>query len=128
VGATTEIEMLEKKERIDDAINAVRAAMRNGVIAGGGVLLNYYGADSNDDLIMTAFSAPMRTIAENAGIELGITMHTEQGLDARTGEFADMISVGIIDPVDIIINSIRSAVSIAKLVLLSDALVALPCS
>lgn len=127
VGATTEIEMLEKKERIDDAINAVRAAMRNGIIAGGGVLLNYYGADSGDDMIMTAFSAPMRTIAENAGIDLTATMHTERGFDARTGKIdADMVAVGIIDPVDITINSIRSAVSIARLVLLSDALVALP--
>jgi len=127
VGATTEIEMLEKKERIDDAINAVRAAMRNGVIAGGGVLLNYYGADSGDNMLMAAFSAPMRTIAENAGIDLSATMHTKKGLDARTGKLdADMVAVGIIDPVDITINSIESAVSIAKLVLLSDALVALP--
>lgn len=127
VGATTEIEMLEKKERIDDAINAVRAAMRNGYIAGGGILLNYYGMDSKDDLIMKAFSAPMRTIAENAGIDLPPTMHVERGLDARTGKLdADLVAVGIIDPVDITINSIRSAVSIAKLVLLSDALVALP--
>ena len=83
--------------------------------------------DSNDDMIMKAFSAPMRTIAENAGIELAPTMHVERGLDARTGKLdADLVAVGIIDPVDITINSIRSAISIAKLVLLSDALVALP--
>ena len=127
VGATTEIEMLEKKERIDDAINAVRAAMRTGTIPGGGILLNYYGVDSKDDMIMKAFSAPMRTIAENASIDLLPTMHVERGLDARTGKLdADLVAVGIIDPVDITINSIRSAVSIAKLVLLSDALVALP--
>ena len=91
VGANTEIELRERKERIDDAVNAVRAAQRNGVIAGGGVLLRHFGEQSTLEIIRETFATPE---------------------DRKS--------------VDVTINSIRSAVSIAVLVLLSDALISLP--
>lgn len=125
VGANTEIEMIERKERIDDAVNAVRAAQRNGVIAGGGVLPNYYGQSSESLLINKAFSMPMKLICENAGYE-AYSHDKDIGFNAATGEWVNMIEQGITDPVDVVVNSIRSAVSIATLVLLSDAMVALP--
>jgi len=125
VGANSEVEMMEKKERIDDAVNAVRSAQRNGIIAGGGVLPNYYGQSSESLLISKAFSMPMRLICENAGYD-AYSHDKDIGFNAATGEWVNMIEQGITDPVDVVVNSIRSAVSIATLVLLSDAMVALP--
>lgn len=125
VGANSVIEMMERKERIDDAVNAVRAAQRNGIIAGGGVLLNYYGMKSESLLISKAFSKPMKLICDNAGFET-YSHDPAIGFNALTGEWVNMVEEGIIDPVDVVVNSIRSAVSIAKLVLMSNAMVALP--
>lgn len=122
VGANTEIELRERKERIDDAVNAVRAAQRNGVIAGGGVLLRHFGQQSNLDLIKETFATPEQILLDNAGVLQSPKI--EYGEEDDIG--FDMKEKGVYDPVDVTINSIRSAVSIAVLVLLSDALVALP--
>mgnify|MGYP000122653514 CR=1 FL=1 len=122
VGANTEIELRERKERIDDAVNAVRAAQRNGVIAGGGVLLRHFGEQSTLGIIRETFATPEETLLDNAGILQYPKIDYDEGADLGF----DMKEKGVYDPVDVTINSIRSAVSIAVLVLLSDALVALP--
>lgn len=122
VGANTEIELRERKERIDDAVNAVRAAQRNGVIAGGGVLLRHFGEQSTLEIIRETFATPEETLLDNAGILQYPKIDYDEGADLGF----DMKEKGVYDPVDVTINSIRSAVSIAVLVLLSDALISLP--
>jgi len=122
VGANTEIELRERKERIDDAVNAVRAAQRNGVIAGGGVLLRHFGQQSSLGIIKETFATPEETLLDNAGILQSPKIQYSEDDDLGF----DMKEKGVYDPVDVTINSIRSAVSIAVLVLLSDALISLP--
>ena len=126
VGGYTEVELLETKERVDDAVNAVKAAMRNGVIAGGGLLLNYFGSQPDNDLIIQrAFMMPKFLILDNAGFEEVASFDTTYGIDAKTGKTVNFVEAGIIDPVDVTVSSIRSAVSIASLVLGSDCLIPL---
>ena len=126
VGGYTEVELLETKERVDDAVNAVKAAMRNGVIAGGGLLLNYFGSQPDNDLIIQrAFMMPKFLILDNAGFEEVASFDTTYGIDAKTGKTVNFVEAGIIDPLDVTISSIRSAVSIASLVLGSNCLIPL---
>tara|TARA_R100000152_G_C6781115_1_gene214967 strand:- start:517 stop:1965 length:1449 start_codon:yes stop_codon:yes gene_type:complete len=112
VGGHTEVEILETKERVDDAVNAVKAGMKNGVVAGGATLLTRYARESKYDLVNTAFQIPQQIIMMNAGID------KEFSAD-------DMLSNDVYDPLDVVVNSIRSAVSVASLVLCSDATVSL---
>lgn len=112
VGGHTEVEIIETKERVDDAVNAVRAGMKNGVVAGGSTLLSTFALHSKYDLVKTAFQIPKQVIMMNAGIEKEFTVD-------------DMIDSNVYDPHDVVVNSIRSAVSIASLVLCSDATIAL---
>jgi len=140
VGAHTEVELKEKKHRIEDAVSATRAAIEEGIVAGGGTAL-VHAASALDALKLEGDEAtgvaivrksvvePLRWIAENAGLEGYVVVErvrelpVGQGLDAATGEYVDLISKGVIDPVKVTRSALRNAASIASMVLTTDTLV-----
>jgi chaperonin GroEL len=143
VGAATEVELKEKKHRIEDAIQATRAAVEEGIVPGGGVaLLRSQAAvaklrGGTDDVkagravVLRALEAPLRQIAVNAGFEGGVVVDkvmndTEgnAGFDAQTGEYGDLIDAGIIDPAKVTRSTLQNAASIAALLITTEALVA----
>jgi chaperonin GroEL len=142
VGAATEVEMKEKKHRVEDAVSATRAAIEEGVVAGGGtalaqatpVLADSLGLSGDEAtgvrLVSGALAKPLYWIAENAGASGAVTAIkvAEQdagvGYDARTGEFVDMVGAGIIDPVKVTRSALQNAASIAGMLLTTDVLVA----
>lgn len=121
VGGYTELELLETKERVDDAVNAVKEAMNGGVVRGGGLTMYAAFRLSASPWIVQAFSIPHHIILENAGLEP--KFDSGKAMNALTGNLEDYLSAGVLDPVNVVVNSIRSAVSIAKLVLGSQCLV-----
>ncbi|MBA1341495.1 MAG: Thermosome subunit [ANME-2 cluster archaeon] len=142
VGAATETELKDKKMRIDDALNATKAAMEEGVVAGGGIAL-IRSARALDDLslegdqeiglniILQAIEEPLKQIATNAGKEGSVVVehlksetNPNMGYDAKTDEYKDMVEAGIIDPVKVVRSALLNAASIAGLVLTTEALVA----
>ena len=140
VGAATETEMKEKKDRVDDALNATKAAVDEGIVIGGGAALIRAGlsvklALSGDELIganivKRALFAPLRQIAENAGFDAGVVANkVEQGSDkkfgfnAANGEYVNMFEAGIIDPVKVERIALQNAVSVASLLLTTEATV-----
>jgi chaperonin GroEL len=142
VGAATEIEMKEKKDRVDDAVHATKAAVEEGVLPGGGVpfircipALEKLAATLAGDIkvgveiIMKAISYPLRQIAENAGEEGSLivqkvsSMATHEGWNALTGEFGNMLKMGILDPTKVSRLSIELAASIAALLLTTEAII-----
>ena len=140
VGAHTEVELKEKKHRIEDAISATRAAIEEGIVAGGGSALVHASAVIDDlglegdeatgSLIVKKASAePLRWIAENAGLEgyVAVSKVSElepgNGLNAATGEYVNLIKAGVIDPVKVTRSALRNAASIASMVLTTDTLV-----
>ncbi len=140
VGAHTEVELKEKKHRIEDAISATRAAIEEGIVAGGGTAL-VHAAVAVDDLnlsgdeatgagiIRKATAEPLRWIAENAGMEGYVAvakvreLPVGQGLNAATGQYGDLYGAGVIDPVKVTRSALRNAASIASMVLTTDTLV-----
>ena len=142
VGGATEVEVKERKDRVEDAMNATRAAAQEGIVAGGGVAL-LYGVNAlknlkpvNDDqrvgidIVRRALQAPVRQIAENAGSDGAVIAgklleqkDTEFGFDAQTGNYGSMIKAGIIDPVKVVRNALQSAASIAGLMITTEALI-----
>jgi chaperonin GroEL len=142
VGAATETELKDKKMRIDDALNATKAAIEEGVVAGGGIaLLRAARALDNISLegdqkiglniILQAIEEPLKQIATNAGKEGSVVVeHLKSetnpniGYDAKTDEYKDMVEAGIIDPVKVVRSALQNAASIASLVLTTEALVA----
>jgi chaperonin GroEL len=143
VGAATEVELKEKKHRIEDAIQATRAAVEEGIVPGGGVaLLRSQAAidklrGKSDDwkagrqLVRRSLEAPIRQIAVNAGYEGGVVVdkvkaeHTgNEGFNAATGEYVDLIAAGIIDPAKVTRSTLQNAASIAALIITTEALVA----
>jgi chaperonin GroEL len=140
VGAHTEVELKEKKHRIEDAVSATRAAIEEGIVAGGGTAL-VHAAGALDALDLTGDEAtgvaivrkslaePLRWIAENAGLEGYVVVEkvrnlpVGQGLDAATGEYTDLMACGVIDPVKVTRSALRNAESIASMVLTTDTLV-----
>jgi len=140
VGAHTEVELKEKKHRIEDAVSATRAAIEEGIIAGGGTAL-VHAAPALDALGLTGDEAtgvaivrksvvePLRWIAENAGLEGYVVVERVRGLpighglDASTGEYTDLYARGVIDPVKVTRSALRNAESIASMVLTTDTLV-----
>jgi chaperonin GroEL len=142
VGAATETEMKEKKHRVEDALQATRAALEEGIVPGGGVaLLNAQKAlkvDSFEDsdertgakIVHRALEEPLRQIAENAGLEGSVVVNDVRnakeghGLNAATGETVDLISEGIIDPAMVTRSALQNAASIAKNILTTEAIVA----
>ncbi len=138
VGAATESELKEKKSRIEDALQATRAAVEEGIVAGGGVaLINAIGAldeieaDADEqigiDIIRRALEAPLRAIAENAGyegsVEVAEVKKAEAGVgrDYKTGEWGSMIEMGVNDPVKVTRTALQSAASVASLILITEA-------
>ncbi|HEX2432642.1 MAG TPA: TCP-1/cpn60 chaperonin family protein, partial [Gaiellaceae bacterium] len=141
VGAATETEMKEKKHRVEDALQAARAALEEGVVPGGGVaLLNAVEAIKVDDLdgdertggtiVTRALEEPIRQLADNAGLEGSIVVdkirHSAKGhgLNVETGEYEDLIKAGITDPTMVVRSALQNAASIAKNILTTEAVVA----
>ncbi len=142
VGGSSEIEVKERKDRVDDALNATRAAVEEGIVPGGGVALLWAAkslkakGDNEDqeagvNIIRRALQAPIRQIAENAGAEGSIvvgkvTDHKSQsfGFDAQTGEYGDLIEKGIIDPAKVVRVALQDASSVAGLLVTTEAMVA----
>ncbi|HIP47274.1 MAG TPA: molecular chaperone GroEL, partial [Campylobacterales bacterium] len=140
VGAATETEMKEKKDRVDDALSATKAAVEEGVVIGGGAALLRASAKVNLDLagdevigaeiVKRALTAPIKQIAENAGFDAGVVannvmLNTDEnyGFNAATGEYVDMIEAGIIDPVKVARVALQNAVSVSSLLLTTEATV-----
>jgi chaperonin GroEL len=144
VGAATETEMKEKKHRVEDALQATRAALEEGIVPGGGVaLLNAQDAvdlDSYDDddertgatIIKKSLEEPIRQIAENSGFEGSVVvekirgMKAGEGLNAGTGDYGDLIADGVIDPTMVTRSALQNAASIGKNILTTEAIVAEP--
>lgn len=142
VGATTEIEMKEKKARVEDALHATRAAVEEGVVAGGGVALIRAGAaitnltGDNDDqnvgieITRRAMEDPMRQIATNAGDEASVVVNNvlagtgNYGYNAATGEYGDMLEMGILDPTKVTRSALQNAGSVAGLLLTTECMIA----
>ncbi|WP_018158145.1 chaperonin GroEL [Demetria terragena] len=142
VGAATEVELKERKHRIEDAVRAAKASVEEGVLAGGGVALLQVGGkalDTSDltgdeqtgaDIVRFATSAPLKQIAANAGLEPGVIadkvlgMPVGEGLNAATGEYGDMLAMGIPDPTKVTRSALHNAGSIAALFLTTEAVIA----
>ncbi len=142
VGGASEVEVKEKKDRIDDALHATRAAVKEGVVAGGGVALLYSHkalealkpANQDQkvgiDIIRKAIQAPIRQIAENAGVDgavvAGKLMESSDanfGYDAQSGEYTDMIKSGIVDPTEVVRTALQDAASVAGLLITTESMV-----
>ncbi|MBW8318182.1 MAG: chaperonin GroEL, partial [Rhizobium sp.] len=142
VGGSTEIEVKEKKDRIDDALNATRAAVQEGIVPGGGVALlrssvkiTVKGVNQDQEaginIVRRALQAPARQIAENAGDEASIVVgkilekdQDNWGYNAQTGEYGDMIAMGIVDPVKVVRTALQDAASVAGLLVTTEAMIA----
>jgi chaperonin GroEL len=142
VGAATETEMKEKKHRVEDALQATRAALEEGIVPGGGIALlqaskavRLDGFEDEDErtgakIVLRALEEPLRQIAHNAGLEGSIVVNdvrkakTGQGLNAMTGEIVDLVAAGIIDPAMVTRSALQNAASIAKNILTTEAIVA----
>jgi chaperonin GroEL len=142
VGAATETEMKEKKHRVEDALQATRAALEEGIVPGGGVALleatdavNVDATDIDDEktgirIVLRALEEPLRQIAENAGLEGSVVVNDVrkskkgEGLNAATGEMVDLVKAGVIDPAMVTRSALQNAASIAKNILTTEAIVA----
>jgi len=142
VGGATEIEVKEKKDRVDDALNATRAAVEEGIVPGGGVALlraanalTAKGANPDQqagiNLVRRALQEPIRQIVQNAGDEGSVVVgkilenaNTNYGYDAQTGTYGDMIQLGIVDPVKVVRTALQDAASVASLLITTEAMIA----
>ena len=143
VGGATEVEVKERKDRVDDALNATRAAVEEGIVAGGGLsLLNAASAldkvktsnadqKAGVDIVRRALETPIRTIANNAGVDGSVIVgklkegkSSTEGYDAQSDKFVDMFKAGIIDPTKVVRTSLQNAASIAGVLITTEAMVA----
>ena len=143
VGAATEVEMKEKKARVEDALHATRAAVEEGVVPGGGTALlrakdaikNIKGENPDQDMgisiLQRAMEEPLRQIVENSGDESSVILtkvqeskNTNEGYNAATGEFGNMIEMGILDPTKVTRSALQNAASVAALMITTEAMVA----
>jgi chaperonin GroEL len=142
VGAATEVEMKEKKARVEDALHATRAAVEEGIVPGGGVALlrareavAKIKTDNEDQnagvkIVLRALEQPLREIARNAGEEPSVVINKvleskgNVGYNAQTGEYGDMVSMGVLDPTKVTRTALQNAASVASLILTTDAMVA----
>jgi len=138
VGAATEVEMKEKKDRVDDALHATKAAVEEGIVAGGGValirakqaVLGLKGANHDQsvgiDIVLRAIEAPLRSIVENAGGEASVVVNeiangaTNYGFDASNATYGDMLEMGIVDPTKVTRCALQNAAGVAGLLLTTD--------
>ena len=140
VGAATEAEMKEKKARVEDALNATRAAVEEGVVAGGGVALIRAQKFLGDvdvvgdqqvgiDILSRTLESPLREIANNAGVEGSLVVQHVKGLkgnngyNAATGEYEDLVKAGIIDPTKVVRSALQNAASVAGLMLTTECII-----
>ncbi len=139
VGAATEVEMKEKKDRVDDALHATRAAVEEGIVPGGGVALiraraaikdlkgDNHDQDAGIKIVLRALEEPIRAIASNAGDEPSVVVAKVEagagnfGYNAATGEYGDLVEIGVIDPTKVTRTALQNAASIAALILTTDA-------
>jgi chaperonin GroEL len=142
VGAATEVEMKEKKARVEDALHATRAAVEEGIVPGGGVALlrardavSKIKTDNEDQaagvkIVLRALEQPMREIARNAGDEPSVVINKvlegkgNFGYNAQSGEYGDMVAMGVLDPTKVTRYALQNAASVAALILTTDAMVA----
>ncbi len=142
VGAATEVEMKEKKARVEDALHATRAAVEEGVVAGGGVALiralqeisdltgDNHDQDMGVKIALRAMEEPIRQICQNAGDEASVVVNAVKngagsfGYNARTGEYGDMLEMGILDPTKVTRAALQNAASVAGLIITTEAMVA----
>ena len=143
VGGSTEVEVKERKDRVDDALNSTRAAVQEGIVAGGGVSLvaaaneldGVSGENADQDagisIVRRALEAPLRQIAENSGVDAGIVAAKVRessdpnfGFNAQTEEYGDMFAFGVIDPAKVVRTALEDAASIAGLLITTEAMVA----
>ena len=143
VGGSTEVEVKEKKDRVDDAMHATRAAVEEGIVAGGGVALlrataavKKLTSDNPDvqagiNIVLKALEAPIRQIAENSGVEGSIVVGRVRdnksqtfGFNAQTEEYVDMLQAGIVDPAKVVRAALQDAASVAGLLITTEAMVA----
>jgi chaperonin GroEL len=142
VGGSTEVEVKEKKDRVDDALNATRAAVEEGIVAGGGSallrsssIIKVKGANEDQEaginIVRRALQAPARQIATNAGAEASIVVgkvlenkNPNFGYNAQTGEYGDMVVMGIVDPVKVVRTALQDAASVASLLITTEAMIA----
>ncbi len=142
VGGATEIEVKEKKDRVDDALNATRAAVEEGIVSGGGTALlraaksiKVEGENDDEqagiDIVRKALEAPVRQIAENAGLEGSVVVNTivtskgkTYGFNAQTEEYGDLVTMGVIDPAKVVRSSLQNAASVAGLLITTEAAIA----
>jgi chaperonin GroEL len=144
VGAATEIEMKEKKDRVEDAMNATRAAVEEGVVPGGGVALirsqqhirqkGLSGANADQEMginiVLKALEQPLRVIVENSGEDASDVLsevrkgETNFGYNGQTEKFGDMLEMGIIDPAKVVRVALQNAASVAGLMITTEAMIA----
>ncbi len=142
VGGSTEVEVKERKDRVDDALNATRAAVEEGIVAGGGVALlrasnalKAKGENADQQagigIVRRALQEPIRQIVQNSGGEGSVIVgkilenaSETYGYDAQTGEFGDLIKMGIIDPVKVVRTALQDAASVAGLLITTEAMIA----
>jgi chaperonin GroEL len=142
VGAATEVEMKERKARVEDALHATRAAVEEGIVAGGGVALlraranagKINGDNTDQDagikIVLRAVEEPLRMIAQNAGDEPSVVVNKvvegkgNYGFNAQTGEYGDLVEMGVVDPTKVTRFALQNAASVASLMLTTDAMVA----
>jgi chaperonin GroEL len=142
VGGATEVEVKERKDRVDDAVHATKAAVQEGIVPGGGVALLYATAALDKlnpqpdarvgiEIVKRALQVPARQIVENAGFDGSIVIgkllekgEANYGYDAQTGEYKDMIKAGIIDPAKVVRTALQDAASVAGLLVTTEAMVA----
>ena len=142
VGAATEVEMKEKKARVEDALHATRAAVEEGVVPGGGVALiraraavakvkgDNHDQDCGIKIVLRALEEPLRWITANAGDEPSVVVNKvvegkgNYGYNAQTGEYGDLVAMGVLDPTKVARTALQNAASVAGLILTTDAMVA----
>jgi chaperonin GroEL len=142
VGAATEVEMKEKKARVEDALHATRAAVEEGIVPGGGVayirargnLKDLKGTNADQEagikIVLRAIEEPLRMIVQNAGDEPSVVVNKvvegkgNYGFNAQTGEYGDLVEMGVVDPTKVTRFALQNAASVAGLMLTTDAMVA----
>jgi chaperonin GroEL len=141
VGAATEVEMKEKKARVEDALHATRAAVEEGIVAGGGVALlrarsgavvkgDHHDQDAGIKIVLRALEEPLRAIAANAGAEPSVVINKvvenkgNFGYNAANDTYGDMVEMGVLDPTKVTRCALQNAASVAGLILTTDAMVA----
>src|SRR6056300_9057 len=128
VGADSKVELKEKKDRVEDAIHATKAALKEGIVPGGGVAL--YNASQSieseglgEEILLGAITKPMQTILDNAGLPMPKNLEPGQGLDVVSGNVVDMVDAGIIDPVLVTKSALKNAISVVSTIISADCVI-----